>query len=259
MAHEWTDDEMAIVLKLYCELPRGKTNQSNPEVIRIAKLIGRTPASVNMRLGNYAAVDSDYTKDGKKGLDHVGKNVKETWNKFSNSMEKLTEMVDAAMKRAYGYEADEMNLAMTHSFEVFPAGGEVEQTIMARKNQSFFRTVVLSSYNNRCCITGIDERSLLNASHIKPWRDSAPDTERTNPQNGLCLNVLHDRAFDRGLLTIGAKDHKIIISKSLKRNVDSDAYEKFFGIYEDRRITMPTKFPPGEVFLRYHNESVFEH
>ena len=225
----------------------------------MANLIERTPASVNMRLGNYAAVDSEYTKDGKKGLDHVGKNVRETWNKFSSNLEKLTEVVDAISERTHSHEIGEMDLVKTHSFEVFPAGYEVEQTTKSRRGHIAFSKAVLTAYNDTCCITGINERSLLTASHIKPWNVSAQDNEKTNPHNGLCLNALHDRAFDRGLITVGAEDYKVILSKSLRRNVDSSAYEKFFGIYEDRRITMPSMFPPDKIFLEYHNEYVFEH
>ena len=33
---------------------------------------------------------------------------------------------------------------------------------------------------------------------LKPWKVSDERTERTNPANGLCLNALHDKAFDRG-------------------------------------------------------------
>ena len=38
-------------------------------------------------------------------------------------------------------------------------------------------------------------------------------TERTNPSNGLCLNLLHDKAFDRGLITI-TQDFQIQISNA---------------------------------------------
>lgn len=41
---------------------------------------------------------------------------------------------------------------------------------------------------------------LLNASHIIPW--SVDVQNRLNPRNGLCLNAILDRAFDRGLMTI---------------------------------------------------------
>lgn len=67
-------------------------------------------------------------------------------------------------------------------------------------NQSFFRSRILSAYDYRCCVTGLTVRPLLVASHIIPWSEDAAN--RLNPRNGLCLNALHDRAFDRGLMWI---------------------------------------------------------
>jgi len=255
---EWSRDEMLIAFKLYCELPPGKMNASNPDVKSIAKLIGRTPGAVSYRLGNYAYCDPEYTKSGRKGLGNGGDKVERIWNEFSNNMEGLINEAEAILSK-YGYSSGELKIDTIDSFEAFPPGWEKEQIVMARRNQSFFRETVLASYDNKCCITGIEEGGLLVASHIKPWRDSDPLTERTNPRNGLCLNALHDRAFDKGLLTVRAEDHKVILSKALKRNVDRDIYENLFGIYEDKCITMPAKFIPDGELLRYHNEFVFEH
>jgi len=239
-------------------MPYGKMHYNNPEVKRVAELIGRTPGAVNRKLWNYASNDVEYTKDGRKGLEHGGKPERVIWNEFSDNMEGLIAEADLILN-TYGYSSGEIEIDTIDSFEAFPIGWEKEQIVMARRNQSFFRDTVLSSYNNKCCITGIEEKGLLVASHIKPWKESDPLTERTNPRNGLCLNALHDRAFDKGLLTVSAGDHKVILSKALKRNVDKDIYENLFGAYEDWRIAMPAKFIPDGELLRYHNEFVFEH
>ncbi|MBQ9417737.1 MAG: HNH endonuclease, partial [Bacteroidales bacterium] len=66
--------------------------------------------------------------------------------------------------------------------------------VKQRINQSFFRTAVLTSYNNRCCITGLSRKELLEASHIVDW--SKDIENRLNPSNGLCLNILFHRAYD---------------------------------------------------------------
>ena len=62
-----------------------------------------------------------------------------------------------------------------------PAGKTRTANVQTRVNQGFFRSVVISAYNGKCCITGLNMPSLLIASHIKPWSDSDPETERTNP------------------------------------------------------------------------------
>ena len=70
------------------------------------------------------------------------------------------------------------------------------------RGQYFFRLAVLNSYENKGCITGLPYTELLVASHIKPWKDSDLKVEKTNPMNGLSLNALYDKAFDKGLITI---------------------------------------------------------
>ena len=73
--------------------------------------------------------------------------------------------------------------------------------------------------------------SLLIASHIKPWKDSDPKTERTNPCNGLSLNTLHHNAFDDGIFTIDT-DYRILISKTAKERYTSDVFSDFFEKYD---------------------------
>ncbi|MDR3206343.1 MAG: HNH endonuclease [Candidatus Methanoplasma sp.] len=254
----WSREEMIIAFHLYCRTGGRESGGGDPGIAAVSELIGRTIPSIKFRLANYASCDPEYKKDGKKGLTHGGKNVQEIWDEFSGDMERLSQETDEILRFGYRYVSSEFIIDSVDSFEAFPIGWEREQIVAARRNQSFFREAVLASYNNKCCITGIGDRDLLIASHIKPWKDSDARTERTNPRNGLCLNALHDRAFDKGLLTVTEGDHTVRLSKTLKKSVDRDAYEKFFGMYEDRRIAMPARFAPDEEMLRHHNTIVFE-
>ena len=45
-------------------------HKTNPDVIALAKLLGRTPSSVGMKLGNLARLDPEMAKRGIGGLDH---------------------------------------------------------------------------------------------------------------------------------------------------------------------------------------------
>lgn len=137
-----------------------------------------------------------------------------------------------------------------------PNGTYKERLVKTRVGQEFFRKSVLNSYNNRCCITGISNNDLLVASHIKPWRVSNEENERTNPTNGLCLNGLHDKAFDKGLITI-SRNYKVIISSSLKDTVMDDATAEWFFSYENNTIELPDKFLPNKEFIEYHNDAIF--
>lgn len=66
---------------------------------------------------------------------------------------------------------------------------EKEAIIKARIGQGVFRQRLLDKYNGKCIITGINETTLLVASHIKPWR-SANNYERISGENGLLLSPL---------------------------------------------------------------------
>ena len=80
----------------------------------------------------------------------------------------------------------------------FPEGIDVRRSVKTRVNQDFFRRMVLASYENKCALTDIEAPELLIASHIVPWAENKD--VRTAPQNGICLNALHDRAFEEGYL-----------------------------------------------------------
>lgn len=135
------------------------------------------------------------------------------------------------------------------------AGKEVLREVKTRVNQGFFRKMILSYYSDKCCITGLDIPKLLIASHIKPW--SQDEGNRLNPCNGLCLNSLHDKAFDIGLITIDS-DQKIVISKQVKDHYSRSSVKKYFEEYEGTMISSPTQFLPDEKFLEYHRNKIFQ-
>ena len=98
---------------------------------------------------------------------------------------------------------------------------------------------------------------MLIASHIKPWKDSDIKTERTNPRNGLCLNALHDKAFDKGLITLD-KNYCVVISSVLKDAEMDERTKMWIQSYEGKQIILPDRFYPGTQFIEYHNDIVFK-
>lgn len=113
---------------------------------------------------------------------------------------------------------------------------------------------MLSAYNYKCCITGLAVPRLLVASHIVPWRSDPAN--RLNPRNGLSLSMLHDKAFDLGIITIN-DDMTLRVS-----NIQVAGDDYFFRIalksYENKRIALPEKFAPHREFLSYHRETIFQ-
>ena len=87
------------------------------------------------------------------------------------------------------------------------------------------------------------------ASHIVPW--SVDKKNRLNPQNGLCLSALHDKAYDQGLLTV-MPDHTIRVARNLQAS-EPDPFLNFALMqFHGKRIRMPERFRPSPDFLSAH-------
>ena len=79
-------------------------------------------------------------------------------------------------------------------------GYDIEAVVKARRNQGLFRSLLMDKYDGKCCLCGLDNRYLLMASHIKPWRDST-EKEKVSVHNGLLLCPNHDKLFDSGFIS----------------------------------------------------------
>ena len=141
-------------------------------------------------------------------------------------------------------------------YDAIPPGDYRNQIVRKRIGQVFFREAILRAYNNKCCITGINQTDLLIASHIKPWSVCDIQTEGTNPSNGLCLNAFHDKAFDKGLITLDKK-FCVIVSNRIKDAAMDLATREWFMSYNKTQINLPDKFLPDRRFIEYHNDYVF--
>jgi putative restriction endonuclease len=108
--------------------------------------------------------------------------------------------------------------------------------------------------SGRCAISGLAVPELLIASLIIPWCDSIE--RRADPTNGLCLNALFDRAFDRGLMTIGT-DHKVVVSRRLKDSAESADLGCSLREAEGVNLRLPPRFPPSADALEYHRKHIF--
>lgn len=206
----WTREELILAINLYCKLPFGKLHRLNPEVIHLANLIGRTSSSIAYKLVNFASLDPSLKARGIKGASNASKLDAEIWNEFFNNWDVLPFESEKLLANFENTSVEQLN--HISEFELPKEGKMREQIVKVRVNQSFFRSSILASYNNTCCITGIQQPEFLIAGHIKPW--SIDERNRLNPQNGIAINALHDKAFETGLMTI-TPDFKIKISPTL--------------------------------------------
>lgn len=244
----WTREEEIIVFNLYCKIPFKASSKKHPNVIEIANLIGRTPSAVNMKIGNFGSFDDNLKAQGIVGLSNASRLDEEIFFEFNNNWDKLAYESEKLIAQYKGCKNIE-------EF-VLPIGTEKETLIKQRVNQRFFRQAVLTSYNNACCMTGLSNKELLVASHIKPWKDSN-GCEKTDPRNGLCLNSLHDKAFDCGFITLDDR-YMIVVSNDIKDIYNGETVDKFFSILKGQKISLPEKFLPRKEYLQYHNDCIYE-
>lgn len=141
-------------------------------------------------------------------------------------------------------------------FDITREGEDKATITKKRKGQEYFRHMILANYGSRCALSGIDIPQLLLASHIKPWADSTP-LQKLNPQNGICLSALYDKAFDKGLITISPDDFTVRLSSALRVYETQEYYNKHFGCINGQKITMPIEHQPNKDFLAYHRDHVF--
>jgi len=244
--NNWTRDELILAFNLYCKIPFTKINDTYKPVIELSEIIGRTPGAVSFKLANYARLDPALQRRDVSGLKHGSKGEEEIWNEFHGNWEELSFESEKLLSQYSGKQLEQ--LSEIETYDLPKEGEEREALVKIRVNQNFFRKTVLTSYSSRCCITGIQNPQLLVASHIIPWSEIAE--HRMKPENGLCLNALHDRAFDKGLITI-SDDFKVIISKKIIEDKD-EAVKTFFLPFHGKEIIKPNRFVPDISFLEYH-------
>ena len=200
----WTREELILAINLYCKTPFGKIHYRNPKIIELANVLGRSHGSVSYKLANFASIDPSLER---KGASNYSKLDKETWEEFFNDWDKMAFESEQKLIKIYG---ESINLENEQNI---PEGKTKESIVKTRVNQSFFRQMILTSYDSKCCITGLPIKELLVASHIIPWSQNSKT--RLDPQNGLCLNSLHDKAFDQGYITINTS-YQVVISSKLE-------------------------------------------
>lgn len=253
---DWTRPQLLAAFHLYTQLPFGKLHARNPEIIKYAALIGRTPSALAMKLTNIASRDPKITSTGRTGLSGASAadkamwvEMQADWGRFAIEMQQAVTALGADTE--LGAPVDD---SLYLDEDVDYTGDDKNIQTTARVGQNFFRRAVLSAYDYRCCITRLSVPKLLIASHIMPWCVDA--TNRLNPRNGLCLSMLHDKAFDAGIITV-TEDMTVHVSRKHAVNADH-FFNSALLAYDGKPLALPKKFSPHAEFLSYHRQHVFE-
>lgn len=179
-----------------------------------------------------------------KDIDFIAKN-KKCDRKYSNGLKQLRSYKKADNKM-YIMKEDVENTINNYADLT-----ETERIslIKSRVGQGMFRDNLLEKYGGTCVITGINEKRLLIASHVKPWAVCSNE-ERLSVENGLLLSPTFDKLFDNGLITF-SENGKLFISSYLNK----DTVEKLSvtdGEVFDLKVT-----PELAHNLQYHQAYIF--
>ena len=250
--HDWTEKELLLAFGLYSQLRFGQLHKTNPEIMRLAGLIGRTPSAVAMKACNFASLDPIHKQRGVRALGNASAADKALWERYEADPDALITDVAWAWDTIFTEEAcDEAELGIAdeeiEELDLPDGPSAYSARVQVRRLQRFFRQIVLSAYGYKCALSDIELPDLLNASHIIPWAEA--EKHRLDPRNGIALNALYDRAFDRGFFTLD-EDHRVVVSGNLPDELP------LFQI-QGKQLTLPERFAPKESFLEYHRQYVF--
>ncbi|MFL9590454.1 HNH endonuclease [Aeromonas schubertii] len=124
---------------------------------------------------------------------------------------------------------------------------EKEQLVKSRRGQGLFRSR-LEQIEPTCRVTGVTNKALLIASHIKPWSE-CNNAERLDGNNGLLLSPHIDKLFDRGWITFTDSGDLLCAESSIAQAL------QLWG------IELPLNIGPFNsqqaTFLEYHRDEIF--
>ncbi|MFV0269449.1 MAG: HNH endonuclease [Draconibacterium sp.] len=245
--------DFILAFNLYLNIPFGKFHHGNSEIIELAKLIERTPSAVSMRLSNFASVDPYHQNRGVRGLTGGIKQVQPIWDEFHSNKEELIYESERILAQIQNTSIEDKYKYILSETEGLVGDTKIRE-VKTRVNQKVFRDITIANFNGRCTITGFNNPDFLIASHILPWAKNVEN--RLNPQNGLLLNNLHDKAFENGYLAID-RNYRIHISSDFKKSKDHFV-QQYFASYHNKEINRPSRFLPDVKFLEQHFEEKFK-
>ena len=236
------------MLRLYFTTDFGKLHQHNPEIIEAAFRVDRTPSAFAMKASNFASLDPEILRTGRRGLRGASAADKHIWEEYQTDWNSLAAEAQKAWEESRPIKEPESKFSQ-------PGGPtESRELVKVRRMQSFFRAAVLANYEDKCAISGLPTPELLNASHIIPWR--VEESLRADPTNGIALSALHDRAFDRGLISLD-DEFRVLVSPKLKTAEANLFLSASLLEIEGSKLRLPLRYPPAKRSLEYHRDVVF--
>lgn len=178
--------------------------------------------------------------------------LKDDFKKFiSQQLRKTEEQVLSTDEfKKLVIETEDIKDKIAHLIEKYGEKGRVSVELETRiaQVQTAFRNRLIKDYGQKCMMCDITNKELLVASHIK--RDADCDTidEKIDNNNGFLLCAIHDKLFDRFLISFDGLTGKIMISRHLTEN------EKTL-CHLNSNFALPKEMltPERQLYLIWHN------
>lgn len=177
------------------------------------------------------------------------------WNQYGiNQITKQDFVALLSTLDTDSYESDDDQEVVRYDAQIAEGNFFIEDEVALVKTRSWQRAWsdrVKNNYGYTCAMCDIATPDFLIGSHIVPVGKDKEN--RMNPSNGLCLCVLHDRAFDKGYITV-ADDNTVVYSVRL--NEDPVLKDQIRSITR-KDLRKPKFYIPEASFFKYHRLSVF--
>jgi predicted restriction endonuclease len=122
---------------------------------------------------------------------------------------------------------------------------------IARRGQNILRKHTLRNYSNKCAMCDIEDIELLIASHIIPWAQDK--SKRGILENIICLCMIHDLLFEKGMITISGS-YEIEFSKKFLEKCNNATYKKIKEItFKELRLPEFSQLPSKELLEVHKN------
>ncbi|EKP0247713.1 HNH endonuclease [Aeromonas veronii] len=124
---------------------------------------------------------------------------------------------------------------------------EKQQLVKSRRGQGLFRAN-LEKVEPACRVTGVSNKVLLIASHIKPWC-KCDNIERLDGNNGLLLSPHIDKLFKRGWITFADVGDLLCADLSIEQTLLQwgMSLQSSVGHFDPKQV----------IYLAYHREIIF--
>lgn len=176
-----------------------------------------------------------------------------TYDTSSEIGEKIWNKVESLLLR---YETNYQNvnkiIAPSEVNEQQPRYGQALLSRI-RLGQGAFRVLVTEAYERKCAISGEKTLPVLEAAHIKPYKDEGPH----KVSNGVLLRADFHKLFDNGYLTI-TKDYKIEVSGRIKEEFENG--KEYYQYHGKSLIYLPIeeKNRPNIEYIDWHNLNIYK-